>query len=193
MDQAISAHYVNPKLEARPARHKGGYALFAVEPVARGELLVVWGGVVITGEQLTLLPSRRRAHSIQVEENLYQLSPEERHPADFINHSCSPNAGLSGQISLVALFPITPGEEICYDYAMSDGTTYDEFDCACGAVHCRGRVTGSDWKLPELQRRYNGYFSPYLQHRIERLRREQQRLVHSDEPVSLRGAARTGS
>ena len=76
---------------------------------------------------------------------------------------------------------------------MSDGTTYDEFDCACGALHCRGRISGNDWKLPELQRRYKGYFSPYLQRRIERMRREQQRLVHSDEPVSLKVAAGSGT
>jgi hypothetical protein len=30
-------------------------------------------------------------------------------------------------------------------------------------------VTGSDWALPELQKRYKGYFSPYLQRRIDRI------------------------
>lgn len=193
MARSTSVHYLNPKLEARPAPRKGGHAIFAVESVVRGELLVAWGGTVVTGEQLARLPTTRRGHSIQIEENLYQVSPTGSEAADFINHSCTPNAGLSGQISLIALFPISPGEEVCYDYAMSDGTTYDEFDCACGAVHCRGRVTGSDWKLPELQRRYKGHFSPYLQHRIERIRREQQRLVHSDEPVSLKVAAGSGT
>jgi hypothetical protein len=72
---------------------------------------------------------------------------------------------------------IGPGEEITFDYAMSDGSGYDEFACACGAATCRGRVTGEDWRLPALWRRYEGYFSPYLQRRIDTLRREQAAAV----------------
>ena len=29
-------------------------------------------------------------------------------------------------------------------------------------------MTGDDWKLPELQTRYAGHFSPYIQRRIEK-------------------------
>jgi SET domain-containing protein len=36
-------------------------------------------------------------------------------PLRFLNHSCRPNAGLSG-FELVALRPITAGEEILIDY-----------------------------------------------------------------------------
>jgi len=36
-------------------------------------------------------------------------------------------------------------------------------------VNCRGKVTGYDWMLPELQIRYRGYFSPYLAARIASL------------------------
>ena len=34
---------------------------------------------------------------------------------------------------------------------------------------CRHKVTGHDWMLPELQRRYRGNFSPYLAKRISEL------------------------
>jgi hypothetical protein len=108
---------------------------------------------------------------LQVEENLFLLPPETLDAADFVNHSCAPNAVLSGATALLAWRRIQVGEPICYDYATSDGCDYDEFDCYCGAPECRGRVTGSDWARPELQRRYAGYFSPYLQRRIERLKR----------------------
>ena len=66
---------------------------------------------------------------------------------------------------------ILPGEEVTIDYAMCDGTAYDEFDCACGAATCRGRVTGADWRNPALWERYAGHFSPYLERRIAALRR----------------------
>jgi hypothetical protein len=36
---------------------------------------------------------------------------------------------------------------------------------------CRGTVTGYDWKIPELQERYDGYFSLYLQDKINVARR----------------------
>ena len=165
-------HYVSPKLVTRSHPEKGGCGVFADTFLPVGELLVVWGGNVVTGEQFARLSPREKMHSLQVEEDLYQVpSRPEPEPGDFINHSCTPNAGLNSSISLVALRDIEPGEEICLDYAMSDGSPYDEFDCACGTPFCRGRVTGDDWQRPDLQARYAGYFSPYLQRRIDRMQK----------------------
>ena len=61
---------------------------------------------------------------------------------------------------------VAAGEELCFDYAMSDTNDYDEFVCACDSATCRRLVTGGDWKLPELQERYRGYFSAYIERRI---------------------------
>jgi len=33
-----------------------------------------------------------------------------------------------------------------------------------------GRLTGQDWRRPDLQERYRGFFSWYLARKIERLR-----------------------
>jgi hypothetical protein len=71
----------------------------------------------------------------------------------------------------VALRDIRAGEEVCFDYATSDGSPYDEFECHCGAKACRSHVTGDDWKLPAVQARYAGHFSPYLQARIDKSQR----------------------
>jgi uncharacterized protein len=70
---------------------------------------------------------------------------------------------------LVALRDIKAGEELTFDYAMSDGSPYDEFECCCGSANCRKKVTGNDWKLPGLWEKYKGYFSPYLARRIKSL------------------------
>jgi len=43
-----------------------------------------------------------------------------------------------------------------------------------GTALCRKKFTGDDWKLPEIQERYNGYFSPYLQRKVDQLRRERE-------------------
>lgn len=162
------AHYVSAKLSRRIRPEKGGYGVFANQTLQTGELLVVWGGDIVTGDLLVTLSPVQQRHSVQVEENLYLVPHEMPEVGDFINHSCAPNAGLSGQSALVARHVIHAGEEICYDYAMSDGSPYDEFDCTCSTPDCRGRITGNDWMIADLQERYLTYFSPYLQRRIER-------------------------
>jgi SET domain-containing protein len=162
--------YLSPKLETRPRPEKGYYGVYAREAVAAGELLAMWSGIVYTLDGLNTLEPIVVSRSVQVEDDLFLVPIQHGEPADFFNHSCQPNAGLSGQIGVVAMRDIAAGEEICYDYAMSDGSNYDEFDCQCGEATCRQRITGDDWQLPELQERYCGYFSPYLQRRIERAR-----------------------
>lgn len=164
--------YLSPKVEVKEHADKGGYGVFTREPIAAGELLAVWSGQIVTLEQWEHLPPDIQRHTVQVEENLYLASLYPDEPADYINHGCDPNAGMSGQIAVVAMRDMTPGEEVCIDHAMCDGTPYDEFDCQCGTPHCRRRVTGDDWRIPELWERYDGYFSPYLQRRIERLKQQ---------------------
>lgn len=160
--------YLSPKV-AGCKRADGERGSFACEEIAPGELIAAWGGKIFTYAELLELPPRLRSLSIQVEEDLFLVTTVEGE-GDWVNHSCSPNAGLSGQLSLVAMRTIYPGEEVTFDYAMCDSKPYDEFPCNCGADSCRQRVTGQDWQRPELQRRYRGYFSPYLESRIQRQR-----------------------
>ena len=88
-------------------------------------------------------------------------------PADFVNHSCDPNCGIVGSILLVTMRDIEAGEELCFDYAMTDSDDYDEFTCECDtgivAVVSSAATTGS---MHELQERYVGWFSSYLERQI---------------------------
>ena len=150
----------------------GGHGLFAERIFMPGELLVVWGGDVVGRDGLEALRRAGHTYSVQIEEDLYLVSPPgQREPADCVNHCCTPNAALSGQVALTALTTIRPGEQVRYDYGTSDGSDYDEFDCRCGAIDCRGRVTGDDWRDPVLQQRFAGVFSPYIARRIAELSR----------------------
>jgi hypothetical protein len=166
----IHPSYLSPKLALRACPGKGGFGLFSLAPLGEDEVLAVWGGTVVPGERLAAYSDYARTHGLQVEEDLFLLPLTENDPSDYFNHSCSPNAGLLGQITLVAMRAIETGEEICFDYAMSDSNPYDEFTCGCGSPACRGRVTAEDWMRSDLQERYAGYFSPYLQRRINALK-----------------------
>ena len=161
--------HLSPKLEAQPFPEKGGYGVFVREPIQKGELLVLWGGRIISESELDPEMPYFTQRVLQIEESLYILQPFPLEPSDYFNHSCNPNAGFSGQIALVAMRDIEVGEEVCFDYAMCDGSPYDEFICSCGAENCRGNITGEDWKRPELWERYAGYYMPYLQRRIDTL------------------------
>ena len=178
MSQSSTA-YLTEKCEVQNRDVTGGKAVYAREVIEPGELIGVWSGRIITAEALDELPAAVRRHTVQVEEGLYLASFSPDEPPDFINHSCEPNAGLDGQIALVALQRIHPGEEVTIDYAMCDGSPYDEFACACGSAACRGRVTGEDWRNPELWERYAGHFSPYLERRIRALKRRRFRRKRS--------------
>lgn len=159
--------YLLPKLEGY-SRSQGDRGIFASQPIKSGEVVAVWGGEIVMSQDLIRLPLEKQRIGVQVEEGLY-LIPAHEGPGDWVNHSCEPNAGMNGQIAVVARRDIAPGEEVCIDYAMVDCTPYDEFECLCGAPTCRGYITGNDWRQPELQNRYEGYFSSYLQRRIARL------------------------
>lgn len=166
-----SFSYLSPKCSVARATAKGGHAVIAREPIPAGELIGVWSGRIVSWEELPFLSPTLKTYTVQVEEGLYLTSIDAGEPPDYVNHCCDPNAGLSGQISLVAMRNIASGEEITFDYAMADGSCYDEFFCSCGSKNCRGWITGNDWRDPDLWARYEGFLSPYLQRRIDRLRR----------------------
>ncbi len=172
MSQDHCTAYLTDKCEVQKRDVTGGQAVYARDVIELGELIAVWTGRIVSTEQLDELPEEIRRHTVQVEEGLYLASHAPDEGPDFINHSCEPNAGLDGQIAIVALTRIQPGEEVTIDYAMCDGSPYDEFDCACGSAICRGRVTGDDWRNPALWERYAGHFSPYLERRIRALKRQ---------------------
>lgn len=159
--------WISPKLEVINIPDLGN-GVFAKENIAKDELLTIFGGYVMTIEERQQLPLQIRDYPHQIAPNfLLGINKiEDIQPTDFFNHSCNPNAGFDGQIFLVATKGIHVGEQVVFDYAMVLSMNYD-IECLCGAENCRGRVTGNDWKIKEIQERYNGYFQPYLEDMIK--------------------------
>ena len=162
--------HLNPKCGAGAFEEKGGYGVFAREPIKQGELVCLWGGRIVAADELDPAMEFFTQRILQIEEGFYIEAPLPLEPTDCFNHSCEPNVGFTGQIGLIAMRDIKAGEELNFDYAMCDGSDYDEFECRCGSPNCRGRVKGSDWSIPELWEKYDGYFMPYLARRIEKLK-----------------------
>ena len=100
--------------------------------------------------ELDGLDDEIRIHALQIDDDLFIASVPPFDDADYVNHSCEPNCGIVGSVLLVTMREVAAGEELRFDYAMTDSDDYDEFDCSCGTPTCRRVVSGADWKDPEL-------------------------------------------
>ncbi len=136
--------------------------VFAIEDIEAATTVAAFGGIVVSGAEMRALGERVRAHALQIDEDLFLASVPPFDPADYVNHSCDPNCGIVGSVLMVTRRAVGAGEELCFDYAMTDSDDYDEFTCCCRTHECRGVVRGSDWKRSDLQERYTGWFSSYL-------------------------------
>ncbi len=160
--------WFSPKTEKRTSPIEGR-GLFARHAIAAGEVVAVKGGAIMDSAAFARVRDQVSPAEIQIEDDLY-IAPRTAEEVEAnilcLNHSCRPNVGVRGQITFVAIREIPAGSELTVDYAMIDGDPAERMDCACGAPECRKVITGSDWRLPELQQRYKGYFSRYIQDRF---------------------------
>ena len=162
--------WIDPRVELQVSKIQG-VGLVAQAPIRQGEIVVIWGGTVLT--EADVKAGRARKHSTAaIDEGLYlaALADEPASPDDFMNHSCDPTVWMIDEVTLAARRDIAAGEELTADYAMwgADEDWVVGWTCRCGAAHCRGTVTGRDWRLPEVQARYRDHFSPFINARIRR-------------------------
>lgn len=162
--RSAALSYISPKaiVKASPIHGQG---LFARDCIGKGEIVCVKGGYIFNRAALETMPDWYRAAEIQIADDLFigPMREDERSGSMiFSNHSCGPNLGIQGQIVFVAMRDIEAGEELTHDWAMTDDDVY-ELECNCGATNCRKVITGKDWQKLELQQKYRGYFSAYLE------------------------------
>ena len=160
--------YRSPRTEVRASRIHGR-GLFAAAAIAKGEIVAVKGGYVVSRQQWAERVRELGPAEIQITDDLV-IAPVHRADREgsmlYSNHSCDPNIGVQGQIVFVAMRDIAAGEELTHDWATTDDADY-EMECRCGAPPCRRLITGKDWMKAELQAKYRGWFSWFLQRRID--------------------------
>jgi hypothetical protein len=124
-----------------------GISLFARSFIPTGATLLLFTGSLITFAE-AVAKGDLECYPLQVDHNKYI---DLKAPGCFGNHSCEPNAGIVGDVRLVAVTDIPPGEELRYDYSTSMDEDYWTMACRCESRHCRGIVT--DFRhLPEFIR-----------------------------------------
>ncbi len=160
--------WFSPKIEKRDSGVHGR-GLFTADPIEVGEVVCVKGGYVMDRDQRDEVSLKLGPAEIQIAEDLFlgPTSDGEREGGMLhLNHSCDPDLAVQGQVIFVARRPIAEGEELTFDYGTTDDDDW-EWECACGATDCRGKVTGRDWNRPDVQAKYDGEFVAYLQRKID--------------------------
>ena len=165
-------------IEIRPSEMlKGHVGLFAVREMAAGveiasgksfqETFEPWG----TYEAMDAETQRKvDAFCVSSPTGFWMPSDFNLLPVSyFMNHSCDSNVGFNKDGGFVVLRKVRAGEELCLDYGTCFTDPRFRLECHCGAIICRGVVTGDDWKLSALQERYNGFFMSEVQEQINSL------------------------
>lgn len=132
--------WLSPKCRVAPSA-SCGLGVFAVEAIARGEIVCAAGGYILTTEDEAWFSGGMADKPVEIEDDFY-IGPRTDGDIDLcphvrINHSCDPNVGIKGQILYVAMRPISQGEEVCIDYAMHLAANPRSdlvftFECRCG-------------------------------------------------------------
>ena len=193
---AYSKMGLSRDVEARECAH--GLGLFAKTAIPRGT--VVWmhsaddPTATWTREEVAALPADAQ---VMLGRMMYQTGDNEftsalelkQHPVSewptvvlnlqdksfYMNHSCAPNTVWQSDDVVVAWRDIAADEQLTIDYSTSDDTDEgDSWQCNCGAPHCRRYVRGTDWQLPEMQERFKGHFTTYIQGLIDAQKQKQE-------------------
>lgn len=147
-----------------------GKGVFTIKSIKEGQIAVKWGGKVVTAEEFRNGVGLKHTN-VGIGDDLYLVaeSEESRSIDDYMNHSCNPNLWLIDEITLVANRDIDEGEELTIDYAIeiSDENYVMNKLCSCNSKYCRQKITGIDWRIKEIQKKYENHFSPFLEKKIK--------------------------
>lgn len=158
---------LSDKVEIRKSKINGK-GIYAKRKICKDEIVCVKGGHILKREEIFSSSVINSYHPISDEYFLAASSQDEEERIKiYINHSCTPNCGLRGEITFVAIRDIEKDEELTFDYAFLDNEDY-KFKCTCGSAKCRGIVTGRDWMIKSIQNEYGEYFAQYLKEKIKK-------------------------
>ncbi len=169
LEEISSESYVRKGVIVKYFEGKG-HGLITEIKIPKGEIVSISGGIVVSKEFYETIAKRNGYddYAYFIEDNFLIMPLNPKNPsADWrMNHCCDANCGIVGQTVFVAMRDIEEGEELTFDYCMSESDPEYEFSLNCNKSVCRKKFSGNDWKKPELQKKYKGFFSSYIEKKI---------------------------
>jgi hypothetical protein len=121
------------------------------------------GDLVVMGMPVATSPERTW-QTLQVDIDLHVRMDE---PFELVNHSCDPNCGIKRNrydgYDLVAMKTISRGEEITFDYCMTEWISIAVPHCNCQSSVCRDSIKGGKFLSDRLLEKYQGFLAPYYE------------------------------
>ena len=138
-----------------------GKGVFALVPIAKGEIIIEYLGEVISWKKA----QKRHPHDPSDPNHTFYFHVSKKNVIDalyggndarWINHACEPNCEADVEdkrVFIKALRDIEPGEELNYDYGLVIDSPLTpelkaEYACWCGAKKCRGTLLSSSSVKP---------------------------------------------
>ncbi len=147
----------NPKVFLKRTR-KFGKGVFTKAPIKKGELIAKFDGTIYD-DDFEPWTEDLYNHCIQFKKAAWRDS---KGIARWTNHSCDPNCGIRGLFSIVAMRDIEAGEQITWDYEMTEKNKDWKMKCKCGSPLCR-KTIGNYVNMPKnIRKKYKGYISKWL-------------------------------
>jgi D-alanine-D-alanine ligase len=147
--EGIARYYRKQKKFVIKGNSIAGFGIYATQAIAAGE--VIFKGEekqqrLVTRAHVNKYWSTEekdlfRKYAYPISDEVYVLW--DSNPAEWApqNHSCNANTAYKG-FNVIAWRAIAKGEELTLDYATFLNEETESFHCRCGAVNCRGLVTG---------------------------------------------------
>lgn len=143
-----------------------GKGVFVSEPVKAGEVITQIDGKVVKRHIRTEKGSARFANWIGMGEGVW-LNPNKT-KFRFLNHSCKPSAAIVDGHQLIALKDLKEGDEVTFDYSLTDTDVNWRMECSCGAENCRKVIQPIYFVPPEVFKTHYPNIPQYFQHEFFR-------------------------
>jgi len=157
-------------VEVRPSVI-AGRGLFATQDLPARTVVSRLGGRLVDTAGLRMLVAESDAGRVAYVDSIVVASDWhlviESGDHRFGNHGCDPNLGWVDAYRLATMTDVPAGDELLTDYAMSTADPTYVLRCHCESYRCRQMVAGDDWRIPQLQRRYAGWWVPYVQELVD--------------------------
>ncbi len=138
-----------------------GKGVFAKKVFKKGEIVFILKGKVTHWEVIDAASSAAGPNWIGIKKGVW-IDPA--YPYMYLNHSCDPNIGIKGSVVFHALRDIKKGEEVMFDYSITEDDVlwHLPHTCACGSRKCRGDIRSIQFLPPSVFKSYLPYIPNYF-------------------------------
>ena len=173
MDYDIKLVINWPKLNMENFSYRGltvgkskinGFGLFADRDYKKDEVLFIVKGKERRAK-FTKSETKTFPNDIAINYEKW-ITPFPNNPWIFVNHSCDPNIGIRGRVTVIASRYIKKGEELSIDYSMVETNPYWSIKCSCRSPKCRHKIVSFTKLDKKLKKKYYEYLPAFLKKNI---------------------------